>query len=49
MMSEFFRHGEGFGVILKQLDEVFLNDIAELCAEQHFSWNPISVTSESSV
>ena len=29
-MSEFFRHGEGFGAILKQLGEVFLNDIAEL-------------------
>ena len=28
-MSEFFRHGEGFGAVLKQLDEVFLDDIAE--------------------
>ena len=46
MMSELFtrRLDHDFDVVLKQLNEVFLGDIASICAERHFSWDPVSVT-----
>jgi hypothetical protein len=47
-MSELFRRRNDFDDVLKQLDEVFHDDIAELCAERHFSWSPVSFTLESS-
>lgn len=46
-MSDLFRRGDGFEGVLKQIDEVFHDDIANLCAEQHFSWTPVSSTSKS--
>jgi hypothetical protein len=46
MMSELFTRG-GFDVDLKQLEEVFRDDIAAVCAERHFSWEPVSVTPKS--
>lgn len=47
-MSELFWRRDDFNAVLKQLDEVFHDDVAKLCAESHFSWNPVSVTLESS-
>ena len=43
MMSELLRRGEDFDAVLKQLDEVFRDDIASLCAKRHFLWIPVSV------
>jgi hypothetical protein len=47
-MSELFRRRDDFEAVLKQLDEVFHDDIAQLCAERQFSWSPVSVALESS-
>jgi hypothetical protein len=47
-MSELFRRGNDFDDVLKQLNEVFHDDIAELWAERHFSWSPVSSSLESS-
>ena len=47
-MSELFSCGDNFEPVLRQLEEVFVGDVAELCAEQHFSWSPVSVTLKSS-
>ena len=44
-MSELFRHRDDFKAVLKQLDEVFCDDVAELFAERHFSWNPVTFES----
>ena len=47
MMSELFQRtgGDDFEPVLKQLDEVFQDDIAKLCAEHYFSWSPVSLES----
>ena len=44
MMSELFRRSrDDFDAVLKLLDGVFLDDIADLCAERCFSWNSVPV------
>lgn len=50
-MSELFRrgpYGDEFDAVLKLLDGVFLDDIANLCAERGFSWNPVPAPPKSS-
>lgn len=46
-MSELFQRRDDFDAVLKQLEEVFHDDVAKLCAESHFSWSPVSVALES--
>jgi hypothetical protein len=50
-MSDLFTLARGddhdFDAVLKQLDEVFCGDIAAICAERHFSWDPVFVTPKS--
>jgi hypothetical protein len=48
IMSELFRRGEDFDVVLKHLDEIFLNGVADRCAENHFLWNSVPVLLKSS-
>ena len=46
MMSKCFGHGpcaNDFDFVLKQLDRVFLEKIANVYAENHFSWDLISI------
>ena len=40
-MSELFRCGEDFDVVLKQLEVIFLDGVADRCAEEHISWDPV--------
>ena len=47
-MSDLFRRGDDFDAVLKYLDKVFLDNIANLCAERRFSWDPVPVPSNSS-
>ena len=41
MMSELFRHGEDFDNVLKQLEVIFLDGVADHCAEENISWDPV--------
>jgi hypothetical protein len=40
-MSEIFRRGEDFDIVLKQLEVIFLDGVADRCAEEHVSWDPV--------
>lgn len=48
-MSELFRRrGEDFDPVLKHLDEIFLEGVADRCADHQFSWNSVFVPPKSS-